>query len=160
MSFIAVANPPAKGAEPAVRNDGFWPDIDRELLREDIRMDGTVTAARLHKALVAAMWSVNGELREWKLAQTAAGHATLQDVPADQLDGMSVKVLQYRTAIYAHVQAALAEAYRDISTLPQGAGKEPRVLSAIETRIDGFNQSLRWAIADLQDGSRVIAALL
>ncbi|MDP3229389.1 MAG: head completion/stabilization protein [Acidovorax sp.] len=160
MSFIATANPPARGAEPAVGNDGFWPNIDREKLRADIRLDGTVTAERLHKALLAAMWSVNGELREWKKLQTDEGHATLQAVPADQLDGQSVKVQQYRAAIYAHVQVQLAEAYRDIDTLPQGAGKEPRVMAAIEIRVDGFNQQLRWAIADLQDTSRVIAELL
>ncbi len=160
MSFVATANPPAHGAEPAVANDGFWPDIDCEKLRADIRLDGTVTPHRLHKALLAAMWSVNGELRDWKKLQTAAGHTTLQAVPADQLGGQSVKVEQYRAAIYAHVQAQLAEAYRDVSTLPQGAGKEPRVLAAIETRVDGFHQQLRWAIADLQDISRVIAALL
>ncbi|RYF02230.1 MAG: head completion/stabilization protein [Comamonadaceae bacterium] len=160
MSFVATANPPARGTEPAVRNDGFWPDIDREKLRADIRLDGTVTAERLHKALLTAMWSVNGEVREWKRAQLAAGYATMQDVPADQLDGQSVKVQQYHAAIYAHVQAQLAEAYRDIDTLPQGAGKEPRVMAAIEIRIDGFNQAQRWAIADLQDTSRVIAELL
>ncbi len=160
MSFVATANPPAKGAEATVRNDGFWPDIDREQLRAEIRLDGTVTPERLHKALLAAMWSVNDELRPWKLAQLAAGRPTLQDVPADQLDGRSVKVQQYRAAIYAHVQGQLAEAYRDIDTLPQGAGKEARVMSATETRIDGFNQALRWAVADLQDAPRVIAALL
>ncbi len=55
MSFIATANPPARGAEPAVGNDGFWPDIDREKLRAEIRLDGTVTMERLHKALLAAM---------------------------------------------------------------------------------------------------------
>lgn len=160
MSFLAVANPPAKGEEPAVANDGFWPEIDREKLREDIRLDGTATAARLERALLAAMWSVNGELQDWKAAQVAAGYTTLQDVPAYQLGATSVKVHQYLAAIYANVQAQLAEAYRDISTLPQGAGKEARVQSGIEIRIDGFNQAQRWAIADLRGGSRVIAELL
>ena len=160
MSFVATANPPVKGAEATVRNDGFWPDIDREQLRADIRLDGTVTPDRLHKALLTAMWSVNDELRPWKSAQVMACRTTLEGVPADQLDGRSVKVQQYRTAIYAHVQAQLAEAYRDLDTLPQGAGKEARVMSATETRIDGFNQALRWAVADLQDAPRVIAALL
>ena len=58
------------------------------------------------------------------------------------------------------LQAQLAEAYRDMDTLPQGAGKEPRVLSALEVRVDGFNQQLRWAIADLQDKPRTIVELL
>lgn len=160
MSFIATANPPTATAEPKVVNDGFWPDIDRELLRKEIRLDGTVTLERLHLALEAAMWSVNAELSTWQAEQIAAGHAALADVPAAQLGGQSVKTRQYLRAIYYHVQSQLAEAYRDIDTLPQGAGKEQRVLSALEVRIDGFNQQLRWAIADLRGVPRTIAELL
>ena len=159
MSFIATANPPAHGAEPVVANDGFWPDIAPEQLRKDIRLDGTATPERLQIALLAAMWSVNAELQEWKLQQ-GGGYATLADVPAISHGGASVKTHQYRRAIYSHVQAQLAESYRDINTLPQGAGKEPRVLAALEIRVDGFHQQLRWAIADLLGTSRVIAELL
>lgn len=160
MSFIATANPPARGAEATVANDGFWPDVDREQLRKDIRLDGTATPERLQLAVLAAMWAVNAELQAWKQEQIASGYATLADVPAPSAGGTSVKVQQYMRAIYSHVQASLAEAYRDMDTLPQGAGKEPRVLAALEVRVDGFHQQLRWAIADLQERSRVIAELL
>lgn len=160
MSFIATANPPAASTEPAVTNDGFFPAIDCEQLRKDIRLDGTVTPARLQLAVMDAMWAVNAELREWRAAHVQAGRGTLGEVPAESIGGESVKVRQYRQAIYAHVQAQLAEAYRDMDTTPQGAGKEARVLSALEIRTDGFNQRLRWAIADLKDTSRVIAELM
>lgn len=163
-NMIATANPPAKDAEGVIGNDGFFPDIDRERMREELRLDGTVTIERLAPAIEAAMWAVNAELREWQAEQLSQGHATLAAVPAPTMgagdQAESVKLKQYRRAIYFHVQAQLAEAYRDMSTLPQGAGREARVTSAIEIRIDGFNQQLRWAVADLQDKSRVIAALL
>lgn len=159
-SFLATANPPAHGTEPAVANDGFFPAVDCETLRTDIRLDGTVTTARLKLAVVDAMLAVNGELQQWRTAQEQTGHATLAAVPAPTLAGESAKVHQYRKAIYAHVGASLAEAYRDMDTLPQGAGKEARVMGAIETRVDAFNQQLRWAVADLQGTSRVIAELL
>lgn len=159
-SFLATANPPAHGTEPAVANDGFFPAVDCETLRTDIRLDGTVTTARLKLAVVDAMLAVNGELQQWRTAQEQAGHATLAAVPAPTLAGESAKVHQYRKAIYAHVGASLAEAYRDMDTLPQGAGKEARVMSTIETRVDAFHQQLRWAIADMQGKSRVIAELL
>lgn len=160
MSFVATANPPAHSAEPAVGNDGFWPEVDCEVMRTDIRLDGTVTPARLKLAVVDAMLSVNDELQPWSDAQMQAGYTELGDVPAKKVGGVSVKVHQYRKAIYAHVGAALAESYRDMDTLPQGAGKEARVMSALETRVGGFHQQLRWAIADLQGKSRVIAELL
>ncbi len=160
MSFIATANPPAHGVEPPVANDGFWPDIDRVKLRTDIRLDGTVTPARLLDAIEAAMWAVNAELQAWQDTQVGAGYQTLLDVPARQLGGASVKQRQYMRAIKFSVQAQLAEAYRDLDTLPQGAGKEPRVLAALETRVDGFNEQLRRAIADVQDKPATIVELL
>lgn len=160
MSFVATANPPIHGAEPMVGNDGFFPAVDCEALRNDIRLDGTVTAARLRLAVVDAMLAINTELQQWRIEQEHAGHATLGDVPSPMLGGESAKAHQYRKAIYAHVGAAVAEAYRDLDTLPQGAGKEHRVMSALETRVDSFHQQLRWTLADLQGKSRVIAELL
>ena len=160
MSFIATANPPATGLETVVQNDGFWPNIDREQLRRDIRLDGTATPERLQLAVEAAMWAVNDELRAWQHTQLEAGHSTLAAVPAIQLGGENIKARQYRRAIYCHVQAQLAEAYRDMETLPSGAAKEQRVLSALEIRVDSHHQQLRWAIADLQGLPRTIVELL
>ena len=160
MSFVSTANPPAAGIEPVVSNDGFWPDIDPAQLRKDVRLDGTATPERLQLAIEAAMWSINDELARWKEAQMELGHAQLVQVPAPQLGGESVKLKQYRRAICCHVQAQLAEANRDIDTLPNGAGKEQRVLSALDTRRDELLRQLRWAIADLQHKPRTIAALI
>lgn len=160
MSFIATANPPKSTDETTIENDGFWPDIDRAQLRAVCRLDGTVTAERLHHALVAAVVAVNAELQDWQDAQIAMGVVTLADVPGRQIGGASAKVSQYLRAIYSHVQAQLAEAYRDIDTMPQGNGKEARVQSALEVRVDSHLQQLRWAIADVQDIRRTIAALL
>ena len=111
-------------------------------------------------AVEAAMWAVNDELRAWQHTQLEAGHSTLAAVPAIQLGGESIKARQYRRAIYCHVQAQLAEAYRDMETLPSGAAKEQRVLSALEIRVDSHHQQLRWAIADLQGLPRTIVELL
>ena len=164
MSFIATTNPPVKGTEGVVFNDGFFPDVDCERLRADARIETTVTPPRLTEAIEAAMWAINNELATWQALQLASGFATLADVPASVLgkdgDAESVKVKQYRNAIKWHVMAETAEASRDMSTLPQGAGKESRVMSGIETRVDGFHQKLRWAVADLQGRSRVIAELI
>ena len=158
--FVAIANPPPKGAESAVANDGFWPDVDCEQLRRDKRLDGTVTAERLRDAIESVMWAVNAELAAWQAEQLAAGHASLAEVPAPMLGGESIKAKQYRRAIYAGVQSELAEAYRDMDILPDGLGKEGRVRSKLELRVDGFNTNMRHAIADLLGKPRVIAELL
>lgn len=162
MSFITTANPPPQLAEPAISNQPFWPDITPAHLRAERRLDGTVTPERLAQAIEAAMWAVNGELRAWQQVQELAGYYSLDEVPAPEAkaSGESLKVKQYRRAVYYHVQAQLAEAYRDMDTLPSGMGKEQRVLSALEIRVDGFARELRWAIADLQDKPRTIVELL
>ena len=164
MSFTATANPPAKGTEGVVINDGFFPDIDPERLRADALVETTVTPARLTEAIEAAMWAINAELRDWRELQESQGYETLADVPGAKFgkDGAteSVRVKQYRHAIKWHVLAETAEVARDMATLPQGAGKEARVTSGVEVRTSGFNQRLRWAIADLQGRSRVIAELI
>ena len=160
MSFIATANPPARNAEPEVPNDGFFPAIDCERLRKDMRLDGTATMERLRLAVTDAMIAINAELAAWRAAQIDAGHTTLAEVPAYKLGNDSHKLHLYRKAIYSHVQAQLAESYRDMSTLPEGANKGDRVNAATEVRTDGFLQQLRWAIADLQGTPRVIAELL
>lgn len=164
MSFNATTNPPAKGTEGVVRNDGWFPDIDPERLRADARIESAVTPARLTEAIEAAMWAINAELRKWRDLQESKGYASLADVPAAVFgkDGAaeSVRVKQYRHAIKWAVLAETAEVARDMSTLPQGAGKEARVTSGLEGRVSGFNQRLRWAIADIQSRSRVIAELI
>ena len=66
-------------------NDGFWPDIDAEKLRAAQRIASDVTNERLEVAAVAAMISVNRELHHLKFRHLAAGHTTLEAVPADQI---------------------------------------------------------------------------
>lgn len=160
MSFVATANPPNAAAELPLSNDGWWPDIDLQALRADCRLDGTVTAARLRRAVADAVVSVNAELIDWQAQQQAAGHASLAAVPAPQIDGKSAKTAKYLRAVAACVQADMAEAYRDTDTLPEGSGKQDRVLSKLEIRVDGFRRDMRWAIADLQEQRRVIVELM
>lgn len=156
-SFVVTTNPPSAEMETAVTNDGWWPDIDLKAFRDGCRLDGTVTAPRLRRSVINAVGSVNAELAEWQAMQRAAGSASLADVPAQTIDGKSLKIAQYLRAVDACVQADLAEAYRDLNTLPERSGKEIRVLSKLAIRVEDFRRAQRWAIADLKGQPRVIA---
>ena len=149
MSFLAKVNPPEPGAELPAENDPWFPAIDPAHLRATCRLDGTVTPERLQHALMQALASVNAELRAFKAANQLLGAARLADVPAGQLNGESVKAHHYRRAVYACVQADLAEAYRDIDVTPQSAGKTERVTDKIELKIGEHRRNQRWAISDL-----------
>ena len=159
--LVATANPPEAAAEPLLCNDGWFPDMEPAKVRAACLLDGTVTTARLIPALQAAVLSVNRELDVWQQEQrTRWGYDSLADVPAAQVDGQSAKLIYYRRAVHACLQADLAEAYREQSTLPNGANKADRVLEALVTRLDENRRNQRWAVADLLGTARTTVDLI
>ena len=160
MSFIATANPPVVGTEQPVDNHPWFPAISPDELRQACRLDGTVTPARLRLAIVSALDSVNSELHAWRLAHQAAGHASLAAVPCEELSGTSANVGRYYRAVYAHVQAELAEVYRDIDTTPASDSKGDRIKDRIEAKIEEHRRTLRWAITDLLGLRRTTVELI
>ena len=149
MSFIATANPPLAADDAQVNNDPWFPAVDAKRARDVCRLDGTVTPERLRHALLAALDTVNGELRGWRIQHEAQGYASLAAVPCEALNGTSANVARYLRAVYAHVQADMAEAYRDIDTNPSGDGKAERVREKIEAKIEEHRRTMRWALSDL-----------
>lgn len=149
-----VGNAPAQPF--TLTNDGFWPDIDAAHLRERQRIGGNVTNARLEEAAVAAMISVNRELRTLKLRYMALGHDTLEAVPADQINNESELVHTYRRAIYSEASAEVAERYRNYSATEAGAAKG----EAEELTADDYRRDKRFAIRDLLGISRTTVELL
>lgn len=160
-AFIVSANPPAAAQEPAITNDGFFPDMSPAEVRDACRLDGTVTTERLIPALQDAMLSTNEELQHWADEQRSRwGYTTLADVPASQVSGKSAKVLYYQRAVHHALMADLAEMYRNISTTPQGTAKADRVMEELVTHIGEHRRKQRWAISDLLGQARCTVELL
>ena len=150
MSFVATARPPVAATEPPVTNAPWFPDLNPATVRDACRLDGTITPARLLPALKAAMLSVNAELEQYRLEQQSRwGYTSLAEVPAPMVGGESAQVLRYQRAVHACLQADLAEAYRNLDTLPSGTGKESRVLEGLAVHVDEHRRNQRWAISDL-----------
>ncbi|WP_269633141.1 head completion/stabilization protein [Pelomonas sp. BJYL3] len=156
MSFLGTDTAPTAADEVSLTNDGWFPAIALAELRAAVRLDGTVTPARLRHAAVNAMASVNGELASYKEAQLQAGHAGLADVPAPQVAGESVQLQRYRRAVYACVQADLIEHYRDFDTT--GAGD--KAADKLELRVHDLRRDVRWAISDLVGRRRTTVELI
>lgn len=150
--FIAGGTPQAF----TLTNDGFWPDIDADHLRAAQRIDANVTAARLEEATVAAMISVNRQLRTLKLRYQAEGHESLEAVPADHINDESTLVHTYRRAIYSTTSAEAAERYRTYSATDAGKAKA----DAEELGADDYRRDARFAIRDLLGISRTTVELL
>jgi len=155
MTVIANALPSAPSARidaPTIANDGFFPDIDMAAMR----LDGTVTDARLRLAIVAAMLFVNRALTVWRAAQSAS---TLATVSATQIDGDSRLLALYRRAVYCTAKADLIERYRDYdstaSTLSDKKSMEWLDHAPAEQR-----RNAQWAIADLIGCPRMTVELI
>jgi len=141
-AFIAAGG----GTAPyPITNDGWFPDLDGQHLRESLRLDGSITDARLETAAVNAVIEINRELKSWKAQQLAAGNASLADVPADQIQGESQLLHLYRRAIYCSAGAELAERMRDYSATGDGAERA----EALTPTADEYRRDARWAIRSI-----------
>lgn len=157
MSFLAAESPPPDSEEEPIANDGFFPAVDPKQQREDAALPGVVTAPRLKAAILRAMLDVNRELSSWKVRQLAAGHASLEAVPASTVVGeTSANIVYYRAAILCHVQASLAEQYRAIDTTGKGDSKAER----LESAADDHRRNLRWAIAAILGRNNTVVELI
>ncbi|WP_027818851.1 head completion/stabilization protein [Paraburkholderia bannensis] len=147
-SFLATAEPTQATSVTTAKltNDGWFPDIGLVELREETRLDGTVTDTRLRSAALDAMASCNAELQTWQGGQLARGYADLASVPAPQLGGVSTHVLRYRRAIYNHVRADLTEQYRGLDTTKTGGQKA----EALDETICEARRNVRIALADIR----------
>lgn len=150
MSFIATAPPSASNApdRAMVENDGWFPDIDLQHMRDAMRLDGTVTAPRLAQAVAAAILHVNQELDAWQDEQLAAGYLSLEAVPAKKVNRESKLLIHYRRAVYSTAKADLIERYRDYdSTAASLADKKS--MEWLDNSPSEQRRNAHWAIADI-----------
>jgi len=144
--------PPVPDEEQLIKNTPFFPDIDPKRVREEMRLEQTVSAVRLRRAIKTAMAETNAELGEWREIQQAGGYARLEDVPTDELDGESVRVFHYINAVCAMTTATLYERYRGVDASARGDKKA----DSIDSTIDEMWRDMRWSVARIQDKARCI----
>ncbi|MBC3258037.1 head completion/stabilization protein [Pseudomonas paralactis] len=153
MSAFVASGTVASGH---VNTDPFWPSIDLDNLRATLRIDSSVTPARLETAVIAAAISLNRELSDWRAIQQAAGYTTLDSVPGDRIKDVSVKAHLYRRAIEAGTGAEVCERYRDYSATNTGNNKAEETAPTI----DDYRRDLRWAVRDFLGKNRTTVELI
>ncbi|PZP04910.1 MAG: head completion/stabilization protein [Pseudomonas protegens] len=148
----------AGGTTPSghINTDPFWPSIDLDQLRATLRIDSSVTPARLETAVINAAISVNRELDDWRIAQQAAGYAELKDVPSTLVKDESAQVHLYRRAIEAGVGAEVCERYRSYDSTNTGNRKAEE----LAPNIDDYHRDQRWAIRDFLRTKRTTVELI
>ncbi|MEI4927912.1 head completion/stabilization protein [Aeromonas caviae] len=156
MSTGFIANATTSPAEGEIDSSPFWPAISLPDLRDTVRLDGTVTTARLKHAVIDAITSVNRDLADWRRAREAEGVATLAAVPGEVINGESAYLHSYRRAIYAMTRANLLERYTDYSATGDGVkGADAKIISS-----DDLYRDARFAIRDILGTTHITVALI
>ncbi|MDX7784855.1 head completion/stabilization protein [Aeromonas caviae] len=156
MSTGFIANAPTSPAEGEIDSSPFWPAISLPDLRDTVRLDGTVTTARLKHAVIDAITSVNRDLADWRRAREAEGVTTLAAVPGEVINGESAYLHSYRRAIYAMTRANLLERYTDYSATDDGVkGADAKIISS-----DDLYRDARFAIRDILGTTHNTVALI
>lgn len=156
MSTGFIATAPTAPDEGQVTSDPFWPAISLADLRDTVRLDGTVTTARLKHAVIDAITSVNRDLADWRRAREAEGVATLAAVPCEVINGESAYLHSYRRAVYAMTRANLLERYTDYSATGDGVkGADAKIISS-----DDLYRDARFAIRDILGTTHITVALI
>ena len=156
MSTGFIANAPTSPAEGEIDSSPFWPAISLPDLRDTVRLDGTVTTARLKHAVIDAITSVNRDLADWRRAREAEGVTTLAAVPGEVINGESAYLHSYRRAVYAMSRANLLERYTDYSATGDGVkGADAKIISS-----DDLYRDARFAIRDILGTTHITVALI
>jgi hypothetical protein len=142
--------------EALIMNDGFFPDIEPGAVREAARITTSITPARLRAAILGALLTLKGDLRAYKTRQIAAGHARLDDVPADELDGQSELLITYHRAVALYAKAELIERHRDFDTTSAGGNQADELTPSIgDLRRDALH-----AVRDILGKARTTVDLI
>ena len=156
MSTGFIANATTSPAEGEIDSSPFWPAISLPDLRDTVRLDGTVTTARLKHAVIDAITSVNRDLADWRRAREAEGVATLAAAPGEVINGESAYLHSYRRAVYAMTRANLLERYTDYSATGDGVkGADAKIISS-----DDLYRDARFAIRDILGTTHITVALI
>ncbi|AUZ80316.1 head completion/stabilization protein [Aeromonas caviae] len=156
MSTGFIANATTSPAEGEIDSSPFWPAISLPDLRDTVRLDGTVTTARLKHAVIDAITSVNRDLADWRRAREAEGVTTLAAVPGEVINGESAYLHSYRRAVYAMSRANLLERYTDYSATGDGVkGADAKIISS-----DDLYRDARFAIRDILGTTHITVALI
>lgn len=149
--------------EPSTSVDGeiaadWYPAVNLDRLRLDQRI-GTrqvVTPERLRDAVRAALLSIDNQLGGWAASQTFAGYASLADVPAKKIDGVSRLVIAFHRAVGALTKAEQIERHRDLDTTAGG----DRDAGALDPTIGELQRDAVHAIRDILGRTRTDVELL
>lgn len=144
-------NAPTTMPDESISNDGFFPNLQLNLIQESVRLDGSISNPRLKDAAIAAMLEINEQLRSLKFKASA-----LSELATSTIDGKPNTELLYLRAIHSAIAADINEKYRSYDSTGDGQKRAEE----LSPTIDEHRRNLRWAIRDLLGTSRCTVELI
>ena len=141
MGFSAV-NPIV---DNTVITPAFMPDISVKDFADAMKLDGTVTPARMKYALTDSATTVCRELKAW-VASVINDHGVLTLDEYD-LANDTDKCFSFKKAVYNLAKAQLTEHYRDYDTGNDAAARSKELTPQIDT----CYRNARTAISDIKN---------
>lgn len=150
---MIIPSPTPDEEEAEIVSSLFWPTISPQNIREEQRVDNTITPVRLRSILIEAIATTNSSMVDWRQQQ---GHGVLADIPAEKIDDVSVLVHRYRRAVGCLAKALLLERYRDFDS----TGKGDKNAERLTDPIDDYRRDHLNAISDIIGQPRRIVELI
>lgn len=131
----------------------FWPPLSTAEARDQTGIPDAVSDARLTAVLQSSAIEVAASLAPWRATRA---EPTLADVPAPTIDGESIKVVLWRTAVYAHLRSRLFDEVRDLD-----ATRSAHLRSdTLDGSAAAWARRATEAVARLADRPRAIVELI
>ncbi|RCK44808.1 hypothetical protein TH25_19315 [Thalassospira profundimaris] len=150
-SFIPSGNPNTNNS--TIENDGFFPDIDLDDIRNRTGLTDIFTDMQIATATRDAMIETNAVLSQWRTSQVAD---RLADVPCATYGDTPEKVHLYLTAISARVRSFMVDTTRDYDSTKSGHDRA----DALEATSDRWLQAWNEALSRLMARKRTVVELI
>lgn len=153
MSF---SGKPTTLVELAIKNDGFWPNLDVAEFQKGYRLPAEYLVELLTAELTTAMSEVNSDLATCKSRWQNQGVTTLESADPMVLPERTFQAATYKRAVYCRAKASLLPQFVTIirRDSAENLGKES------PDRPETFLAFSQQAVRSLQGRGRITAALL
>ena len=132
----------------------FYPDFSLSAFRDAMRVGSTIPDGRVKTAVIDAALKTLQDLLP--LRNRYSDYEKLEDVPSDKMDGISVLLHRYRSAVYNEAKASLTEKYRDFDSTQSGHDEADK----LEMTIDDYRRVARENIRALLGKPRATIKIL
>ncbi|MEJ6008686.1 head completion/stabilization protein [Novosphingobium aquae] len=156
--LISTPPAPASPDDSTVTTGAWWPDIDVNAVRAQIRLGGTtIPHDRLVAAIAFAVVEVTQELSPWQTVQADAGKASLAAVAPDRVvNGDPELVVLFLRAVTMNAAAELADRHLDLTATATGTDRA----EARADMADDFRCSAVRAIRAITGGTGTMVDLV